>query len=207
MDKDTIGLLVHSYNNYLAGMMGFTELSLMEVENEEVKDRLELSLASGKEAVVFGKQLLSMISRLQAQFKPVDLVPILKEIANGNGFSFETELSKAEVASDVQWFWYCLESLCRFCRAFSPECQLCFRLTQEEKHFYLQLESAGVSFNEEQKTKLFEPFYSSRMLLGSKDVGLAFIKGFVEQMKGRLEWREEQGFEFYLPLFEEKGSV
>ena len=52
--EDTIGLLVHSYNNYLSGVLGFTELALMECNQEVVKERLSLAMDSGNDAVING---------------------------------------------------------------------------------------------------------------------------------------------------------
>ncbi|MDH5434928.1 MAG: hypothetical protein OEY19_13375, partial [Gammaproteobacteria bacterium] len=54
--EDTIGLLVHSYNNYLSGLIGFTELAILESRQDEVTEKLEVALESGVDAVTFGKQ-------------------------------------------------------------------------------------------------------------------------------------------------------
>jgi len=204
-EQDTIGLLVHSYNNFLAGMMGFTELSLMEVEQEDVRERLELVLTSGKEAVTFGKQLLSLTSRLQVILKPVHLLSILEEVASGNHVEFINEglASDTQVKSDAQWFWHCIESLCQFSRQFifdKEDKELKLKISLVNDKLEINLFGNSLKLNEEQAERIFEPFYSSRHLLGGKDVGIGYIKGFVLQMKGDMTWSEEKGFVIELPL-------
>ena len=36
-NDDLMGLIVHSYNNYLAGIMGYAELALLECDNNDVQ--------------------------------------------------------------------------------------------------------------------------------------------------------------------------
>ncbi|MCW8879653.1 MAG: hypothetical protein OQK51_21545 [Kangiellaceae bacterium] len=207
LDEEGIGLLVHSYNNFLAGMMGFTELSLLETEQDDVKERLELVLSSGKEAVVFGKQLLSMISRLQSVFTDVDLNKIINEISAAHQIEMDYQIPNQSmvVESDAQWLWYCFESLCQFCKAYNREARLSISVThqgayQDKKLLKLCFVSEGLMFAKQEQETLFTPFYTSRHLLGKKDVGLAFVKGFIEQMKGEMSWNEEEGFVVVLPL-------
>lgn len=208
-EQDTIGLLVHSYNNFLAGMMGFTELSLMEAEQEDVRERLELVLASGNEAVVFGKQLLSLTSRLQVTLKPIHLLNIIQEVASGNNVEIINEgvEQNTKVNSDTQWLWHCLESLFQFCKQYSemnletgvnPE--LAFRIGVDQETVSISLNGKGLNFSEEQAENIFEPFYSSRHILGSKDVGVAYIRGFIIQMNGDMRLDREKGFVIEVPL-------
>lgn len=201
-EQETIGLMVHSYNNFLAGMMGFTELTLLDVENDDVRERLELVLSSGKEAVTFGKQLLSLTSRLQVALKPVSILNILEEVATANNVALGGEKIEGavKVNSDVQWLWYCLESLCQFCTKISDGTSLAFHIKRNEQQLVIQISGESLSFDDEQVDRLFEPFYTSRHLLGSKDVGIGFIRGFVLQMKGEMKWDNKKGFVILLPL-------
>ena len=195
-DEDTIGLVVHSYNNFLAGMMGFTELSLLEVEQDDLKERLELVLSSGKEAVVFGKQLLSLTSRLQVAMKPVEVMAIIKEITNADNIELvkEFEDQSVTVKSDAQWLWYCLETLCQFCKKLSQSDSMAMTVKLDGDQLIIELNDKALELSQEQSEKIFEPFYSSRHMFGTKDVGLGFIRGFISQMKGEMIWDDERGF-------------
>jgi len=196
-----IGLLVHSYNNHLAAMMGFTELSLLETEQEEVRERLEMVLESGNQAVILGKQLLSMISRLQVRFVPIDLVALLEEISKAHQLDFDNQIKQGKVLvdSDAHWLWYCLETVCQFCSQLASQTQFSWQLSHQQQGFRLLLNFSQSPLTAEQREALFTPYYSSRQLSGGKDIGLAFVKGFVEQMQGKLTVTE-QGLEFYLPV-------
>ncbi len=50
---------------------------------------------------------------------------------------------------------------------------------------------------------LFEPYYSSRNLMGSKDIGLAKAKGFLSQTKVSLDWENGKGFVLEIPFITE----
>ena len=214
-DQDTIGLLVHSYNNYLAGIMGFTELALMDCEQAELKERLQLGLQSGKEAVLFGKQLLSSVSRLHVQLASVDLAELVRHfVAADPAASLALACSGHNdgpgvdgpvwVRSDREWLLYCLGAIVQFCRDFSADCKISLKLTGTDALAQLVIFATPLALSKEEARFLFQPFYSSRKLLGQKDVGLAKVKGFAEQMKGQLSWDETSGFMLTLPTTEPK---
>lgn len=200
--QETIGLLVHSYNNYLSGLMGFTELALLECEQDVVKERLNLALDSGKEAVIFGKQLLSSIGRLQVKMVPVDLKTLLNELVAQSPDlklinSKSVSQSELFIKTNKDWFLYCLNALVEFCQDYSKDKSITIKLSSSKDAVSIQVLSK-VQLNTEQQTKLFTPFYSSRTLLGKKDIGLAMINGFVAQMGGELIWTNQDGFLFSL---------
>lgn len=194
--QDTIGLIVHSYNNYLSGLMGFTELAQMECQQDVVNERLDMSLDSGKEAILFGKQLLSSIGRLQTHFKVIELVPLCQQIAQQYGCNFNQNeyVESFCIKTDSDWFSYCLKSIVEFCRDFFKNSDMTIRLAVCQNDIHIRLISPSMNLTTEQVTNLFLPFYSSRVLLGKKELGLAVVSGFVGQMKGSIKWLDEGGF-------------
>jgi|GEM_PF-2206751 len=211
ISEDTLGLLVHSYNNYLSGLMGFSELALLECQQDVVKERLGMALESGYDAVTFGKQLLSSIGRLQVALKPVCLNKILKQLSNDPdkltiNFIDLNEKDECLIKTDQKWFLYCLQSLLIFCDDFSKlkatnavDSNKVSLTVSESKELLEITLFAGFQFEPEQIECLFNPFYTSRTLLGKKDVGLAMLKGFIQQMKGNIEWQNGKGFLLTLP--------
>jgi K+-sensing histidine kinase KdpD len=206
ISEDTIGLLVHSYNNYLSGLMGFTELALMECEQPVVKERLDMSLDSGKEAVVFGKQLLSSISRLQVGLKPVCFAQIVEQLAKEDIVLADhiSSMDEIFIKTDLNWFLYCLKSIIIFSRDYAKQLKLDsnkVELSANQDSDTVEITiSSKLNFSEEEVRQLFNPFYTSRTLLGQKDVGLSMVKGFVTQMKGNIKWQANKGFVMTLPL-------
>lgn len=203
--EETIGLLVHSYNNFLAGVIGFNELAELECKQPEVAEKLTLSMESAQNAVDFGKQLLSAVARLQVALVPTELSKILNDFASINqiAFSLPDNLNKIKIKTDREWFKRCLFILVDFCQNYAEQQTLNFVVSQKQQHAVICVNSPTIKFSTQQQARLFEPFYSSRTLLGGKDVGLAVAHGFFRQMKGKLSWNEEEGFVVSIPLYQD----
>lgn len=200
--EETIGLLVHSYNNFLAGMIGFNELAQLECQQTEVAEKLELSHESAMQAVDFGKQLLSAVGRLQVRLTPLSLQEILEDFCSVNQVELEwlDNCDDIQIKTDSDWFRRCLKLIVEFCRNFTGQNQISCRVSLKDDQVLVCLNNQTMSFSSKQQAMLFEPFYSSRTLLGSKDVGMAVVRGFAGQMKGSIEWNLEKGFAIALPL-------
>lgn len=200
--ENIIGLLVHSYNNYLAGIIGFSEIALLECQQEEVKERLELGISSGREAVDFGRQLLSSIGRIQVKRQSVDLALLLKKLCDEMSCEFDNQLKQKEnlINTEKQWLYYNLTLIVQFCYDFSPDCNVVIKLEKVDHCFVINFKPSQLHLSKEQSEKLFDPFYSSRTLLGKKELGLAVVKGFISQMKGNLQWSDNNGFVIHFPI-------
>jgi len=211
--EDIIGLMVHGYNNYLSGIMGFTELALLDCEQNETSERLQSTLVSTNGAVTFGKQLLSSIGRLQVSRQELALLSLVQSLCQKQDCQLLVDKEFAAVVStNRQWFESCLTDLIQFCRDYSKtkkavgteqksseQAEISLSLFCEEDKIKLRLLIDNLQLSDEQQTHLFEPFYSSRTLLGQSGVGLAMVRGFMRQMKGDLVWLPDQGFEISLP--------
>jgi len=219
--EDVIGLIVHGYNNYLSGIMGFTELALLDCDQNETSERLQSTLVSTSQAVNFGKQLLSSISRLQVSQQALALLPLLESLCQKLDCRLLVDNKFAGVVNtNQQWFESCMTSLIQFCRDYinnrnlkgpekksSEPSEISLKVFCEEGTVKLYLLTPGILLSDKQDTHLFEPFYSSRTLLGQSGVGLAVVKGFMRQMKGDLVWLPEHGFEISLPLVSNSVEV
>ncbi len=208
--SDEIGLLVHSYNNYLSGIMGYSELALLECEDEDVKARIESGLISGREAVDFGLQLLSCVSRAKTQSKIYSVNQLLRPFIQSNDLVLDDKQTvPAKIKVDSTWFLKCLQMLVNFVTKMQSKDangKTNFPhliLTVDKQSLVMQLTGEGIQLLPEQEKLLFQPFYSSRHLTGDKSLGLAVVEGFILQMSGSIEWHNEQGFEITLPLAEE----
>ena len=220
---DFTGLLIHSYNNHLSSMMGFAELALLECEDEKVGERLNKSLESGISAVHFGKSILASIGRLQVTRSAINFNQWLTSFIESMQSDFEeNELVIENLVSDdidifteYAWFSECCIDLVRFLLAFDANANLTFNSEVEEvevesddgknqsdfeRRVIININSEQVELDENQQEWLFTPFYSSRLLLGEKDIGLAKVKGFFEQAGASIEWDNDVGFTLEIPI-------
>lgn len=203
-NDDLMGLIVHSYNNYLAGIMGYSELAMLECENTEVEDRLKSSLESGIDAVHFGKTILASLGRLQVPMQVCSLVKILRSIGEKKQ-QLTTELNFApleniKIKTDSKWFEECLIDLAEFASSIEKDIRIKFIVDHQDNLVIITINCGALSLAEQDIKNLFEPFYSSRKLTGQKDIGLAKVKGFVTQMNASLNWKNELGFVLEIPI-------
>ncbi len=74
------GGIAHDFNNILSGIMGFTELALMEKENPgEIEDNLTKTLRACDRAKDLVQQILTFSRQDEIQHKPVKIKPIVMD--------------------------------------------------------------------------------------------------------------------------------
>lgn len=204
LDDDQLGLIVHSYNNHLASMMGYIELLLIQSDSDTSKEYLNNSLDSGHNAVHFGKQILASLGRLQVSFETCCLIHLIQPLElNSN---LELDISSVNenitVSTCPKWFTECLVDLISFSLKVSTSGQIKVIVNHREgdDNCSIELIAGETNLSEEQQKLLFKPFYASRTMFGTKDIGLSKAKGFFEQMNSTLAWIQGKGFVINLPL-------
>ena len=199
-NDDIDGLIVHAYNNFLSGMMGYSELALLDCENPTQIEYLNQSMESGYEAVHFGKTLLASIGRLQANMKDFKLEELLAGALNMDNVEINLsgfELHKTTlIRTNIDWFKECLVCLVDFLTKYSKanQIEISFDLDKKKNKLNVALVVDGCSLSNEDAQNLFVPFYSSKNILGEKDIGLSKAKGFFGQMNAELSWVNGEGF-------------
>jgi len=203
-DDDTIGLIVHAYNNFLSGMMGYSELTLLECDNPSQVKHLNLSLESGNEAVHFGKVLLASIGRLQIDLKPYRLDELFQGLVGESIAELDfVDLERNKniiIKTEKTWFQECFNDLLRFISASTDNPKIKINLDDNAKTLKILIDTENFLISDEDINNLFLPFYSSRKMLGEKDVGLSKAKGFFSQMNAELSWENERGFVLEVPI-------
>ena len=193
LSDDIIGLIVHGYNNYLSGLMGFAELAKLDSSEEEVKQKIDLALVSGTNAVDFGNQLLAAASRLQIKLGVIDIVPILQKIAADKNVRLNS-IPSGLISSEAGWLETSLSELVAFCQSLKSDKQepVIFNLSKENDRIILHIDADQL--DQENSINLFVPFYTTRVMKLTTGVGLASVSGFFKQSKARFDWMSEGGF-------------
>ncbi|MGB0496598.1 MAG: hypothetical protein ACPGJI_09590, partial [Kangiellaceae bacterium] len=151
--------------------------------------------------VNFNQWLSSFIELLQTDFENNELV--IDNLVTDD----------IELLTDFSWFTECCVDLIRFLLAFDASADLSFNSYIEsigvdserpspstEERVIININSEQVELNTDQQKWLFTPFYSSRLLLGEKDIGLAKVKGFFDQTDAYIDWDNESGFTIEIPI-------
>jgi len=203
-ESDELGLVVHSYNNHLAAMMGYIELLLMQQENGSSKEYLNHALDSGNESVHFGKTILASISRLQVSMEDHSFIKLIQPFIQNDclNISLIDLDDKLQIKTNSEWFNECLNDLIEFILILDINQKALLKISMDdnEKKLRMVIETLSPIKKEIAQESLFMPFYSSRCLLGTKDIGLAKAKGFFKQMDSNLSWINNQGFCLEIPI-------
>lgn len=213
-NDDLMGLIVHSYNNYLAGIMGYSELALLECENTEVEERLKRSLESGIDAVHFGKTILASLGRLQVPLKIYSLAGLLNEVSEKQDdlniklnrnikLKLDIDLDKEfKIKTEVNWFKECLLDLIEFTAVLGKQKIISLKSTidQQSQKIKVVIHCEDIKLSDHEIKSMFQPFYSSRKLISKKDIGLAKAQGFFTQMNAVLNWQNGKGFSLDIPI-------
>lgn len=214
-DVELMGLIVHSYNNYLAGTMGYLELALLDSQRSEhnkeggpsdVEERIIYSLESSRGAVQFGKSILASIGRLQVNEQLYPLTELLKPVLEKYPEEVSLDLSVSDgvqIRTERCWFEECLIDLIEFissmAKAKNITPNISLKIKQQDDFVVGFIRCDDVSIDETDQQSLFEPFYSSRIMQGKKDIGLSKAKGFFNQMQAELNFNNGNEFVIKIP--------
>ncbi len=198
--RDLIGLIVHSYNNHLTGIMGYTEIAQLETCQSDHAQAFEQVLKSGNEAVALGHDLLAVIGRSHLSIQSISLQQLVDEMTNlAKDKNIDLEITLSEnfsIETDRQHFVQSVFALVEFIDQYSRQKEITSKPIGVEINLEKQLiiSAVNLELSDEESLSLFNPFYSSRVLMGQKSVGLAKVKGFFKQTGVDIEWQRNKGF-------------
>jgi len=199
---EVVGLLVHAYNNHIAAIVGNAELAQLEVESERLAERLQEVVTAADAAVLTGKEILSAYARLQIPAQKVSLDEICAQLRL-------KEISTVEVLEDeswcklnIDWFIHALSKWIALNEHFGfAAAQMRVEFARQADHLLLTLSGAEEIFVQFDDEQLRRPFFSSREVIGSKDVGTAVLYGYCQQLGGQCKLAGDQlALQIRLPL-------
>lgn len=209
-EQELIGLLVHAYNNHLAAITGFNELALLHNSQPKTEELLELSLKSSKEATYLGQTLLASISRLQLELEPIPVIKIANEL-NALYPLLKCELlsnDDCEITSHNEWLVDCFSEMIEFVNRLAivkdkcSEPKISIKSDHNSNQIEVRISSSISKLEKRHQSKLFNSYYSSKKMFGTAGVGLAKVKGFLNQTSASVKWCDGEGFVVILPIAE-----
>ena len=221
------GGIAHDFNNILAGIIGYTQLSLDELDNGCIpRENLMDVLSLGERARKLIRQILSFSRKSNIKLERVELIPVIEEVV--------TMLSATKPSNVLIRYSIFCES--PYALADSTELQelvmnLCVNsiLALKEKGgtLNIQIEKVNNPVNERNNTmklgefikinvidngcgidpafqqRIFEPFFTTRVGEGGTGLGLSVVHGIAQRYGGWIEVESELGkgstFTVFLP--------
>jgi signal transduction histidine kinase/ABC-type nitrate/sulfonate/bicarbonate transport system substrate-binding protein/ActR/RegA family two-component response regulator len=223
------GGIAHDFNNILSSILGFTELALMEVKKKsDLEDNLQEVYAAGIRAKDLVKQILAFARQSDEEKRPVRLSTITSEVVK---FIRSTIPSSIEVRENIEsqslvignatQLHQVLMNLCTnaahamhdsggtleiILRDVSANISPVWQGLHLPPGDYAELivTDTGIGIDEEIIDVIFEPYFTTKGVGEGTGLGLAMVKGIVEDHGGAITVVNNNGektsFTVYLPV-------
>ena len=224
------GGISHDFNNILAAIIGFTELSLAEAkDNPLLKDRLEKTLSASNRAKELVRQILTFSHQTEYEKKPLQLKKIVTEVLTLLQTSMPTNIrieknlkSNAYILADQTQMHQVVMNLCTNAWHAMKETggTLCLRLNDTVisskdllnfpglipgPYLMLSVQDSGCGIRPEIIEKIFDPYFTTKDKNKGTGLGLSIVHGIVTKLNGAVTLDSQIGkgskFSIYLPVF------
>lgn len=229
------GGIAHDFNNILSAIMGYSELSLTQLQgNPKIEHNIGEVLRAGHRAKDLVQQILTFARKAKEEKRPVQVALIIKEALKLLRASLPSSIEiKSDIASngfvlsDTTQMHQIMMNLCTNAgKAMANGGVLTIVLEeaclQEEdvklhhlevkpgQYLRLTVQDTGEGIPAELQERIFDPFFTTRTKGEGTGLGLSVVHGIVEDCKGCITLESEVGrgstFNVYLPLIEGHNS-
>jgi signal transduction histidine kinase/ActR/RegA family two-component response regulator len=234
------GGIAHDFNNILAAIMGHTELAMMQLESPEQAETClsEVLNASGRAKELVG-QILAFSRHSESEQKPLQISLIIKEVLRllratlppTIALKQDIQAPESIVVADATQIHQILMNLCtNASHAMSPKGGiLTVGLVQRDigygelktpgvstssivpgKYVCLSVADTGHGIPAHLHERIFDPYYTTKAKGVGTGLGLAVVRGIVQNHGGYIEVQSVVGegttFSVYLPRIEGKAQ-
>jgi len=226
------GGIAHDFNNILAAILGFSDLALLEIEeNSKIKDYLLSIRKSGRRATDLVSQILSFSRQARVEKEAINIVPLVKEALKllksvlPATVQIRQDINNAVglIMADPTQIHQIVMNLCTNASHAMEDGGgiLTIDLSREEvqdrrmvgnqkleKGLYVKLTviDTGHGIEEEMQKRIFEPFFTTKEKTVGTGMGLAVVHGIMEEYGGAIGVHSTLGkgtrFELFFPLVE-----
>lgn len=226
------GGIAHDFNNILGVMVGYTEMVLMSLpEDDGRKRRLQQVLKAGKRGKELVSQILAFSRPSPQERKPMHLSPVIKETLNmlratlPATIELKVELEKDQdtILADSTQMHQVVINLCTNAahamrdqggvldislKAVHLDAKTAaqFHGLSAGPHIRLIVRDTGHGMDRDTLEKIFDPFFTTKKMEEGTGMGLAVVHGIIKAHKGAITVQSEVGrgteFQIYLPQVE-----
>lgn len=226
------GGIAHDFNNILSSLIGYTDLALQDTPEDTIAhSNLQQVLIAGSRAKELIKQILTFSRGTDQGQKPIEVVPIVKEVLKMLRSSIpitieirqNIEAASSMVMANPTQIHQVLVNLCTNAAHamresggilevsltdvdINSDSMTDYGLLKQGKYLKLTVKDNGCGMSKEVADRIFEPFFTTKDVDKGTGMGLSVVHGIVESHKGRItvESTEQQGsiFTVFLPKIE-----
>lgn len=211
------GGIAHDFNNILSAVLGFTDLSLRNVESgSELEEDLQQIYTAGLRAKDLVKQILTFARKSDEELKPVRVDLITKEVIKFLRSTIPTTIeisakvtsSELILANPVKIHQLIMNLCANAAHAMNDLGKLSISLEdvilkesdlpryknmQAGLYQRLQVEDTGCGIGEEIIDSIFEPFFTTKNVHDGTGMGLALVNTIVKECGGDIWVKSEVG--------------
>jgi PAS domain S-box-containing protein len=226
------GGIAHDFNNILGVMLGYTEMVLMSLkEDDGQKRRLQQVLKAGKRGKDLVSQILSFSRPSPQERRPVRVNAIVKEALNmlraTLPATIELKMKLAEdhdtiLADPTQMHQVIINLFANAAHAMRDQGGVLDisvqPVTLDAKtaaqyhglapgpHLSITVKDSGHGMDRDTMEKIFDPFFTTKKMEEGTGIGLAMVHGIIKAHGGAITVQSKEGrgteFQFYLPRVE-----
>ena len=223
------GGIAHDFNNILSAIIGFTELTLLELdEDSPLRQNLDHVYQAGTRARDMVKQILAFSRQSESERKPVNVIPIIKEALNMLRASLpatidiRTHLDEdiGIVEADTTQLHQVLMNLCTNASHAMREDGGILEVRAEKAnvtsiaesphadlrpgaYIKISVSDNGHGIERENLIRIFDPYFSTKQKSEGTGLGLAVVQGILKAHHGTIIVASEPAkgttFDIYLP--------
>ncbi|MDA8136394.1 MAG: cache domain-containing protein [Desulfobacteraceae bacterium] len=237
---ETIGVLAggiaHDFNNILSGIMGFTDLAMLEAgDNETLKKYLDQVSSSSLRARDLVKHILTFSRKADAKKVSLTINPVIKETLKFMRASLPANIEirhdlraeDAKVLCDSTQIHQILMNLFTNAGHAMKEKGGVLEVTLERveleasqtgyfgkispgAYFQLNISDTGCGISRNIVDRIFEPFFTTKEREEGTGMGLATVYGILKEMGGGISVYSEEGigttFKILMPEHNQSGT-
>ena len=229
------GGIAHDFNNILGAVVGYTELSKTHIKDDpKVSGYLDGVLQAAIRAGDLVKQILTFSRGTEKKKVPLQISSIVKETLKMLRSSIPATIeikkniqSQGMVLADPTQIHQIIMNLCTNAYHAMRETGGVLGLSVKDveitsgdlpgleisqgEYLLLEVSDTGHGMDEETKSKIFEPYFSTKQPGEGTGLGLSVVHGIVKSHNGRISLYSEPGqgttFHVYLPKLLKKEAV
>jgi PAS domain S-box-containing protein len=217
------GGIAHDFNNLLSSIRGFTELTLLDLDDRpREQEQLEFVIRAADRAKELVQQILSFSRRSLGECVVLSVTQVVEEVLGLLRASFATNIKyefqgakapclvKAHAAQVHQIVMNLCTNAVHAMRpsggtlSVSVASELVSSATDMEPGEYVRLTIAdtGVGMDDATLGRIFEPYFTTKPMGQGTGLGLSVVHGIVKNMRGRILVRSKpnEGTTFVLLL-------
>ncbi|MCD4719137.1 MAG: response regulator [Desulfobacula sp.] len=230
------GGIAHDFNNILSGIIGFTELSILEAESgSKLKQRLEKVLHASDRAKELVRQVLTFSHETSYEKRPLKLKLIVTEVLTllraslPSFIDIEKNLqSNSYILADHTQIHQVIMNLCTNAWQAMKEKGGTLRIELDDidinpedpiekcksisgRHLVLTIKDTGCGIPPDVIERIFDPYFTTKDKDKGTGLGLSVVHGIITKCNGCITINSQVGkgseFQIYLPSFDAQNEA